>query len=132
MTDLARLDAVAQADLVRRDEVSPLELWMLKHEWGLSMNAWIYRLRDVGKIREEEARRLWREFRVKGWNEKEPGPRLSSETVTRWQRQVCALVANGRIAREAAANILDVSVNALERLLAMHDAGGGEKAHTRV
>jgi Zn-dependent peptidase ImmA (M78 family) len=114
---LAPANAVKQ--LYIGGEVSPLELWMLKHEWGLSMNAWIYRLRDVGKIREEEARRLWREFRDQGWNEKEPGPGLAGETATRYRRQISGLVANGRIARGIGAELLGVEEEEVERLVGM-------------
>ncbi len=72
--------------------VSPMELVLLKHEWGLSMAAWIYRLQDVGRIDQETVRALWREFRKNGWNKTEPGPALPRETATMWQRQVCSLV----------------------------------------
>jgi Zn-dependent peptidase ImmA (M78 family) len=92
---------------------------MLKHEWGLSMNAWIYRLRDVGRIREDEARRLWREFRAKGWNEQEPEPGLAAETATRFRRNIVALVANGRIARKTGAELMGVEEEELESLVAM-------------
>ena len=92
---------------------------MLKHEWGLSMNAWIYRLRDVGRIREDEARRLWREFRANGWNEQEPGPGLPAETATLFRRNIVALLANGRIARTTGAELMGVEEEELESLVAM-------------
>jgi Zn-dependent peptidase ImmA (M78 family) len=99
--------------------VSPMELFLLKHEWGLSMGAWIYRLQDVGRIDHDTARALWREFRKNGWNKTEPGPQLARETATVWQRQVCSLATNGRISREKAAQLMGVSEEMLATMLAM-------------
>ena len=96
-----------------------MELFLLKHEWGLSMGAWIYRLQDVGKIDQETARALWREFRRNGWNSTEPGPQLAREAATTWQRQVCSLVGNGRISREKAAQVMGVTEEMLATMLAM-------------
>ena len=62
--------------------VSPVELALLKHEWGLSMGAWLYRLQDVGRIDQETFRALWRTFRKNGWNKTEPGPALARESAT--------------------------------------------------
>lgn len=98
--------------------VSPMELVLLKHEWGLSMGAWIYRLQDVGRIDQETVRALWREFRKNGWNKTEPGPALARETATTWQRQVCSLVFNGRMSDEKAAEILGLDVETLPSFLA--------------
>ena len=67
----------------------------------------------------EEARRLWREFRDQGWNEKEPGPGLAGETATRYRRQISGLVANGRIARGIGAELLGVEEEEVERLVGM-------------
>jgi Zn-dependent peptidase ImmA (M78 family)/transcriptional regulator with XRE-family HTH domain len=114
---LAPQSAVKQLFVGR--SVSPMELLLLKHEWGLSMGAWIFRLQDVGRIDQETVRALWREFRRNGWNKTEPGPALARETATTWQRQVCSLLGNGRISGEKAAQVMGVNEQALERLLAM-------------
>jgi Zn-dependent peptidase ImmA (M78 family) len=99
--------------------VAPMELWLLKHEWGLSMGAWIYRLEDTHQIDAATARALWREFRAKGWNKAEPGPGLPRETATVWQRAVCALVGNGRISEAKAAELLGVDEGQVAALLGM-------------
>jgi len=99
--------------------VSPMELVLLKHEWGLSMGAWIFRLQDVGRIDQEAVRALWREFRKNGWNETEPGPALPREAATTWQRQVCSLALNGRISGPKVAEILGIGAEAIPRFLAM-------------
>jgi Zn-dependent peptidase ImmA (M78 family) len=96
-----------------------MELVLLKHEWGLSMGAWIYRLQDVGRIDQETVRALWREFRRNGWNKTEPGPQLPRESATTWQRQVCSLIVNRRISDEKGAAILGADLETLPRLLAM-------------
>jgi len=99
--------------------VSPMELLLLKHEWGLSMGAWIFRLQDVGRISQETFRALWREFRKNGWNKAEPGPAVAREVGTTWQRAVCALVGNGRMSGAKAGEILGVDGDSLERFLTL-------------
>jgi Zn-dependent peptidase ImmA (M78 family) len=101
------------------DSVSPMELVLLKHEWGLSMGAWVYRLQNLGRIREDAVRTLWREFRANGWNKTEPGPQLPRESATTWQRQLCSLVANGRISKAKAAQATGTSEETLTAMLAM-------------
>jgi Zn-dependent peptidase ImmA (M78 family)/transcriptional regulator with XRE-family HTH domain len=107
------------AALVIGPEVAPLELALLKHEWGLSMQAWIFRLRDVGKISEDASRALWRAFVRNGWRETEPGPPYPKETATAWQRSVSSLVANGRLAAATGAAVMGMEEAEFERLLGM-------------
>ena len=99
--------------------VAPMELVLLKHEWGLSMAAWLYRLRDVGRIDDATFRALWRTFRAKGWNETEPGPALPRESATVWQQRVASLVVNGRISAAMGAAAMGVEEEMVERLLGM-------------
>ena len=100
-------------------EVAPMELVLLKHEWGLSMAAWLYRLRDVGRIDETTFRALWRTFRANGWNKEEPGPALPRETGTVWRQRVASLVVNGRISRAVGAEAMGVEEEMLGKLLAL-------------
>ena len=78
------------------------------------MAAWLYRLRDVGRIDDATFRALWRTFRAKGWNETEPGPALPRESATVWQQRVASLVMNGRISAA-----MGVEGEMVERLLGM-------------
>jgi len=59
-----------------------LELWelrRLKRKYGLSMQAWIYRAGDLGIIKQAYSRRLFKEFRRRGWHKEEPGPEVPAE-----------------------------------------------------
>lgn len=96
-----------------------MELVLLKHEWGLSMAAWLYRLHDVGRIDASTFRALWKTFRANGWNKTEPGPALPRETGTVWQQQVASLVVNGRISRAMGAEAMEVDEEMVGRLLGM-------------
>ena len=49
------------------------ELYMLKRKYGLSMQAWIYRARDLGIISENTFQVLCKRFRRYGWRRQEPG-----------------------------------------------------------
>ena len=46
---------------------------MLKHKYGLSMQAWIYRARDLGVLTDAGAVALFKKFNKLGWRDKEPG-----------------------------------------------------------
>ncbi len=46
---------------------------MLKHKYGLSMQAWIYRTKDLSIISENTAVRLFQQLRVNDWHRQEPG-----------------------------------------------------------
>jgi Zn-dependent peptidase ImmA (M78 family) len=111
-------EAVVQA-LYIGAEVAPMELVLLKHEWGLSMAAWLYRLRDVARIDAATFRALWRTFRANGWNTTEPGPPLPRETGTVWRQQVASLVVNGRISHAVGAEAMGMDEGVLGKLLAM-------------
>ena len=49
-----------------------LELAILKQKYGLSMQAWARRCRDLGIIGEEAYRRLFIRFSQNGWRKEEP------------------------------------------------------------
>ncbi|MCE1252837.1 MAG: XRE family transcriptional regulator [Anaerolineae bacterium] len=72
----------------RRSKLDFNELYLLKRKYGLSMQAWIYRSKDLGIISEATADHLFRTFSQKGWKKKEPGEALPSEIPLRLQRLV--------------------------------------------
>jgi len=49
------------------------ELYTLKHKYGMSMGAWIYRAGDLGIITESATQRHWIQMRARGWHKNEPG-----------------------------------------------------------
>ena len=58
------------------------ELYVLKHKYGMSMGAWIYRAKNLNIISEAAANRHWVEMRSRGWHKREPNKQIDPETPT--------------------------------------------------
>jgi len=82
------------------------ELHLLKHRYGVSMQAWIYRAKDLGILSESAAARLFREFREQGWYRQEPGDQIPPEEPERMKRLVLRALAEDIISRSRAAELL--------------------------
>ncbi|MFP4395148.1 MAG: helix-turn-helix domain-containing protein [Anaerolineales bacterium] len=87
------------------------ELHLLKHTYGVSMQAWIYRARDLDIISEYTARQLWIRFRSKGWHQREPGDQLPQEVPGRMKRLVLRALAEDVISESRAAELLGQPLN---------------------
>jgi transcriptional regulator with XRE-family HTH domain len=91
----------------RRHTLSWYELHMLKHKYGLSMQAWIDRARDLSILSNEEARRLLEPFAALDWSiAKEPGDPLPSEEPTRLERMVMRALSEELIGERRASELL--------------------------
>jgi len=91
----------------RRRNLDLRELHSLKHKYGMSMQAWIYRAKDLGILSDAAATRLFREFRQRGWHREEPGDRVRPEKAgRRMQRLVMRALVEGVISRSRAAELL--------------------------
>jgi len=90
----------------KRDTLDLYELHLLKHKYGLSMQGWIYRARDLGILSENAARRLFQQFRREGWHRKEPGDQLPQEEPARMQRLVLRALAEDLISKSRGAELL--------------------------
>jgi Zn-dependent peptidase ImmA (M78 family)/DNA-binding XRE family transcriptional regulator len=86
------------------------ELHLLKHKYGLSMQAWIYRAKDLGILSESAATRLFREFRQHGWHREEPGDQIAPEEPGRMKRLVLRALAEDVISKSRAAELLGTSL----------------------
>ncbi len=82
------------------------ELHLLKHKYGLSMQAWIFRARDLGILSEAAARRMFRAFRQNGWHRQEPGDPYPFEEPQRMKRLILRALAEGLISEARAAELL--------------------------
>jgi len=58
------------------------ELYVLKHKYGMSMGAWIYRAEDLNIISKAAAQRHWIEMRSRKWHKSEPGKPIEPEVPT--------------------------------------------------
>ena len=90
----------------RRRTLHLHELHLLKHKYGLSMQAWVYRAKDLNIISEATAARLFREFRREGWHREEPGDAIPPETPERMKRLVLRALAEDVISQSRAAELL--------------------------
>lgn len=98
---------LARSELgTQRRNLNPYELHLLKHKYGVSMQAWIYRARDLGIISEAVAVRLFRTFRQEGWHRKEPGDPFPPETTDRMKRLVLRALAEDVISPARATELL--------------------------
>ncbi len=82
------------------------ELYLLKQKYGLSMQAWIYRAKDLEIISNSAATRLFQRFRANGWHRREPGDVLPTEKPARLERMVYRLLAEDLISRSRAQELL--------------------------
>jgi Zn-dependent peptidase ImmA (M78 family)/DNA-binding XRE family transcriptional regulator len=93
-----------------RTTLDLIELYLLKLKYGLSMQAWIYRAKDLGIILENEAARLFKHFRTRGWHRREPGEPLPTEKPLRMERLVYRALAEDLISRSRAQELLGDSL----------------------
>lgn len=94
------------------------ELYLLKRKYGMSMQAWIFRARDLGIISDNSAVRLFQRFRANGWYRLEPGEALPREQPQRMERLIYRALAEDLISRSRAQELLG------EPLQMPHNNGG--------
>jgi hypothetical protein len=68
---------------------------LTQNQYGLSMQAWIFRARDT-------TTRLFQRFRANGWHRREPGDALPSEKPQRMERLIYRAIAEDLISRSRA------------------------------
>jgi Zn-dependent peptidase ImmA (M78 family)/DNA-binding XRE family transcriptional regulator len=91
----------------RRSKIELGELYMLKKKYGMSMQQWVYRAKDLSVISESQASDLFRIFRARGWNRNEPGEQVPPEEPGRFKRLLLQAVTERLISPGRAAEILD-------------------------
>jgi Zn-dependent peptidase ImmA (M78 family)/transcriptional regulator with XRE-family HTH domain len=75
------------------------ELYVLKHKYGISMGALIYRARNLGIISEAAADRHWVEMRSHGWHVKEPGRPVKPEIPTQFELLLLRALTENKISQ---------------------------------
>jgi len=94
-------------ELVRhRRNINLIELHSLKHKYGISMAAWIYRAKDLNIITEHVAARHFKKFSQRGWRTHEPWHQLPTEKPGRMKRLVMQALAENQISRSRAGELL--------------------------
>jgi len=89
-----------------RNSLNFYELHLLKHKYGLSMQGWIYRAKDLGIISENYAKNLFRIFRTKGWHRTEPGDQIQAQEPLRMERLILRALCEDIITSSRASELL--------------------------
>jgi len=116
-----------------RSWLEPRELYLLKHEWGLSMNGWLYRAQDLGILNRSAARRLWDFFAQQSdgettWREREPGDAYIQECPRRFAQLVYRALAEDLIGESKAAELIGINLVDLRARRRM-DAADANSCH---
>ena len=112
-------EPIARAELGNhRRDLDSRELFLLKHKYGLSMQAWVRRAKDLGIIGEASYRRIFQRFSRLGWRKQEPGKQVPTEEPQRMKQLIFHALAEDAISRSRAAELLDEEIAELEQVLA--------------
>lgn len=99
----------------KRSYIEFQELYLLKHEYGLSMQACLYRISDLGVISKSKQQQIIIHFSKSGWRKHEPGEPYPQERTRLFQQLVFRALAEGIISESKAAELLQISVMALHK-----------------
>ena len=99
-----------------RNWLEPAELCMLKHSYGLSMRAWIYRASDLGILNTSASRKMWEYFHAKNWVKTEPGEQYPAENPKLFKQLVFHALAEDLIGDSKAAELLGLNISSFRKL----------------
>lgn len=86
------------------------ECLLIKEEYGLSMCAQCYRLKDLGIISESYFKQLMKRFNKRGWKKQEPGKPYPSERVHVFEHLVLYAFSEDVIGESKAAELLNMTI----------------------
>lgn len=101
-----------------RRELDPHELYLLKHQYGLSMQAWVRRAKDLGIIEETSYQRICQRFSQLGWRKREPWEQVTPEEPKHMQQLVFRALAEDMISRSRAKELLGEEIAEVESVVA--------------
>jgi len=90
-----------------RRKISQRELDLLKQKYGMSMQALVYRMKDLGILSDYHAGQIFRWFRETGNHKEEPGEAVPREQPHRFERLVQHARAEGIISDRRAAELMN-------------------------
>jgi transcriptional regulator with XRE-family HTH domain len=108
---LAPAVAVLRETGTKRTLIQTAELLLLKRRFGLSMQALLFRLRELDVITESSYKQWCMDINRLGWRKREPGD-LPPEQPQWLRQQVLHLLAEGLISREDAETAIGETVEA--------------------
>ena len=90
----------------KRQRLDLYELHLLKHKYGMSMQAWIHRAQDLGILSELAAVGMYRWFSANGWKQREPSDPYPTEKTERLERLVMRAMIEDIISETRAEELL--------------------------
>lgn len=87
------------------------ELYMLKHEFGLSMAACLYRSSDTAILSPDVTKSLYQQFAIRGWRKQEPKAPYPQEQTLLFKQLVYRALAEGWIGESKAAELLGIPLS---------------------
>jgi Zn-dependent peptidase ImmA (M78 family)/transcriptional regulator with XRE-family HTH domain len=100
-----------------RNRLEPRELYALKHEYGVSMMAWVFRAADAGVISDTTRTKLFQLFSSRGWRKTEPGKPIASESPKLFEQLVLHALAEEMISTSKAAEFMGIPISAFRERL---------------
>lgn len=94
----------------KRHTLEARELYLLKHEYGLSMGSCLYRAANLEIITQAAQKHLLILFSKQGWRTQEPGDPYPQEATLLFQQLVYRALGEGLIGESKAAELLGIPV----------------------
>jgi transcriptional regulator with XRE-family HTH domain len=92
----------------KRHSISLYELRLLKHKYGLPIQAWIERAEELKILTDKDAAQLLSLSRQRNWDREEPGNALPPEIPQRFKQLVVRALCEGIISQARAAELLGI------------------------
>lgn len=87
-------------------EIRFSDLGALKQKYGLSMQGWVYRAKDLGIISSDFANSFWRAVNRRGWKKREPCEFIADEKPALLEQMVCRALDENLISRHQILSML--------------------------
>jgi len=94
----------------KRHDFEVRELFLLKHEFGVSMGACLYRAKDLGVISESLYKKVTIIFSKNGWKKQEPGKPYPSEKTFLFEQLLYRGLSAGILSESKAAELMSISL----------------------
>jgi Zn-dependent peptidase ImmA (M78 family)/DNA-binding XRE family transcriptional regulator len=105
-----------------RDWLEPQELAALKKAYGLSMQAWMHRAKDLGILPDVHYVAMRKYFSKRGWHKTEPGEPYPQERPQLFEQLVYRALGQDLIGESKAAELLCLTLSAFQKQRNMQDA----------
>lgn len=106
----------------QRTWLEPRELAALKKAYGLSMQAWMHRAKDLGILSEARYVEMRKFFSAHGWRKTEPGEQYPQERPQLFEQLVYRALGQDLISESKAAELLRLSVSEFQHKRNMQGA----------